>query len=98
MKMEPFGLFYRTPNWEDYVELAVTEVRQFGGTSIQIARRLRAMLEDLILTLPEQRAAVLKMELSLLQRSAMRCFIEAEDVEIAGISDFQGMGGRKQQK
>src|SRR5437764_9603891 len=37
-------------------DLAVTEIHQFGGASIQIARRLRAMLENLIQTLPEERA------------------------------------------
>ena len=34
-------LIYRTPGWEDYVQLAITEIRQFGGESIQVARRLR---------------------------------------------------------
>ena len=47
-------LVYRTPAWEDFVQLAVTEIRHFGGESIQIARRLRAMLENLIQTLPER--------------------------------------------
>ncbi len=37
-------LVYRTPDWEDFVRLAVTEIRQFGGASIQVVRRLRAML------------------------------------------------------
>ena len=32
-------LIYRTPGWEDFVHLAVTEIRHYGGTSIQIARR-----------------------------------------------------------
>ncbi len=49
-------LVYRTPAWEDFVQLAITEIRHFGGESIQIARRLRAMLENLIQTLPDQRA------------------------------------------
>ena len=35
-------LLYRTPDWEDFVHLAVTEIRHFGGVSIQVARRLRA--------------------------------------------------------
>ena len=55
-------LVYRTPAWEDFVRLAVTEIRQFGGESIQIARRLRAMLEDLIQTLPGERTALLRQE------------------------------------
>jgi len=53
-------LVYRTPDWEDFVKLAVTEIRQFGGTSIQVARRLRAMLENLIQTLPQERASLLR--------------------------------------
>jgi len=88
-------LLYRTPDWEDFVHLAVTEVRQFGGTSIQVARRLRAMLQDLIQTLPEERAAVLRLELNLLDRSAKRFFVEAEDQAMADVSDFQGVGGKQ---
>jgi uncharacterized membrane protein len=60
-------LVYRTPDWGDFVRLAVTEIRQFGGTSIQIARRLRAMLENLIETLPPERAPLLREELTLLR-------------------------------
>src|SRR5439155_3698999 len=55
-------LIYRTPNWEDFVLLAVTEIRQYGRDSIQIVRRLRAMLENLIETLPERRAPMLRLE------------------------------------
>ena len=86
-------LAYRTPDWEDFVKLAVTEIRQFGGASIQIARRLRAMLEDLIQTLPEERAAALRQELQLLKRSTERFFLEPEDRALAEISDAQGVGG-----
>ena len=86
-------LIYRTPDWEDFVLLAVTEIRQFGGTSIQIARRLRAMLENLIATLPEERAAPLRQELKLLKKSAERFFQEPEDRALADISDSQGVGG-----
>jgi uncharacterized membrane protein len=87
-------LVYRTPAWEDFVQLAVTEIRHFGAESIQIARRLRAMLVDLIETLPESRAPLLKLELSLLHRSAQRFFPEPEDQALAQISDFQGVGSK----
>jgi uncharacterized membrane protein len=85
-------LAYRTPDWEDFVRLAVTEIRHFGGSSIQIARRLRAMLVDLIETLPSERAESLRQELDLLRRSAARFFPEPEDQAMAGISDSQGVG------
>jgi uncharacterized membrane protein len=89
-------LLYRTPNWEDFVYLAVTEIRHFGGESIQVARRLRAMLEDLIQTLPEERRPLLRQELDLLHRSAQRFFAEAEDRALAGVSDRQGVGGKSE--
>src|SRR5579864_914900 len=94
--LDPAGrvrLIYRTPDWEEYVVLAVTEIRQFGATSIQVARRLRAMLEDLIKSLPEERAAPLRQELYLVKKSAERFFQEPEDRALADVSDSQGMGG-----
>jgi uncharacterized membrane protein len=89
-------LAYRTPDWEDFVKLAATEIRHFGGSSIQVARRLRAMLDDLIQTLPEERAAALRQELQLLKRSAERFFLEPEDRALAEISDAQGVGGTQE--
>ena len=87
-------LVYRTPGWEDFVQLAVTEIRHFGGESIQVARRLRAMLENLIETLPDERAPLLRQELTLLHRSAERFFPDPEDRALAEISDFQGVGSK----
>jgi uncharacterized membrane protein len=87
-------LVYRTPDWEDYVQLAVTEIRHFGAESIQIARRLRGMLENLIQNLPESRAQLLQEELAVLKRSAERFFADPEDRALAEESDAQGVGGK----
>jgi uncharacterized membrane protein len=87
-------LVYRTPDWEDFVHLAVTEIRHFGGTSIQVARRLRAMLEHLIQALPAERTQLLRQELSLLHRSAERSFPEPEDRALAAVGDPQGVGAK----
>jgi uncharacterized membrane protein len=91
-------LVYRTPDWEDFAHLAVTEIRLFGGESIQITRRLRAMLENLILNLPEPRVVLLRQELAVLKRSAERLFAEPEDRALAEVSDFQGVGGKQEKK
>jgi uncharacterized membrane protein len=88
-------LLYRTPDWEDFVSLAVTKIRHYGGASIQVARRLRAMLENLIQSLPEQRGRLLRQELTLLQRKVERTFNDPEDRTRADIADFQGVGGSK---
>lgn len=88
-------LVYRTPDWEDFVRLAVTEIRHFGGESIQVARRLRGMLENLIQNLPESRSLLLREELAILKRSAERFFSEPEDRALAEVSDAQGVGGKR---
>ena len=86
-------LIYRTPNWEDFVHLGTTEIRQYGRESIQIQRRLRAMLENLIETLPERRAPVLRKELALLTTSSKRSFPDLDDQNLAEAADLQGIGG-----
>jgi uncharacterized membrane protein len=90
-------LFYRTPDWQDFVHLAVTEIRHFGGASIQIARRLRAMLEHLIGALPKERTELLRQELKVLDRTTERSFKEPEDRALADVGDVQGVGGKHDQ-
>ena len=86
-------LIYRTPGWQDFVTLAVTEIRHFGGASIQVTRRLRAMLEELIEALSAERAEPLRQELKVLKKSAERFFQDPEDRALANVSDSQGVGG-----
>jgi uncharacterized membrane protein len=88
-------LIYHTPDWEDFVELAVTEIRHFGANSIQVVRRMRAMLEDLIPLLPPNRSATLKQELDLLDSTLEHGFVVPEDRKRAGMPDFQGLGGHR---
>ena len=51
-------LIFRTPNWEDYVHIACNEIRACGGGSMQIMRRMRAMIDNLLLSLPRAPAPV----------------------------------------
>jgi uncharacterized membrane protein len=86
-------VIFRTPNWEDFVHLAFTEIRHCGAQNMQIARRLRAMIENLIQTLPKHRHAVLQRELSLLDRDIEKYFVYPEDLALARVGDSQGLGG-----
>jgi uncharacterized membrane protein len=83
----------RTPNWEDFVHIACNEIRACGAGSIQIARRQRAMLENLIRTLPAQRHAALREQLDLLDRALPDYYKFPEDLALARIPDSQGLGG-----
>ena len=84
---------YPTPNWEDFTSMACTEIRMFGVSSIQIPRRLRAMLEHLLEVLPEQRKAALQEELSLLQQATRAGYPNDVNRLRAETSDRQGLGG-----
>ena len=81
-------------SWEDYLTLGVTEIREYGSTSIQVMRRLRAMLEELHDEVrPEHRAAV-EEELTRLQATVTRTFANSADLDRANTADPQGIGGR----
>ena len=84
---------YGTPDWPDYVVLAISEIRQYGAGSLQVDRRLRAMLERLIRELPEARRPALEQELAMLGSAVERGFRDEEDRRRAGVADFQGVGG-----
>jgi uncharacterized membrane protein len=86
-------LIFRTPNWEDFVHLAFSEIRSCGSNNLQIVRRLRAMIENLMLTLPAHRQAALLTELSLLDREIEKKFTYPEELALAQIADTQGLGG-----
>jgi uncharacterized membrane protein len=83
----------RTPNWEDFVHISFREIRQCGAGSIQIARRLRAAIENLIQSLPEHRHDALRAELALLDRAIASKHPFPEDLALAHIPDSQGLGG-----
>jgi len=88
-------LAFRTPDWDDFVSLSVTEIRQFGRESIQIVRRMRAMLENLIKVVPPKRVALLRAELELLSRGVEQDFRDPEDRLRAASADSLGVGGAK---
>jgi uncharacterized membrane protein len=86
-------LIFRTPNWEDFVQLTFSEIRLYGAENFQIARRLRAMIETLLQTLPEYRHPALRGELELLDRALEKLYALPQDVALARIPDRQGLGG-----
>jgi len=86
-------VIFRTPNWEDYVQVACSEIRACGADNLQIARRMRAMLENLKSTLPERRHAALETELILLDWAIETHFQRPEELALARVADSQGLGG-----
>lgn len=85
-------LRYRGPSWEDLLTLAVDETRQFGERSIQVVRRLRALLVNVRDAVPAFRRPPLDERIALLDAAALRAFPDRRDQIIAVASDRQGLG------
>jgi uncharacterized membrane protein len=83
---------YAARSWEDYLSLAIDETRHFGEGSVQVLRRLRALLQDLRDAVPKFRRAAIDAELELLDAAAARAFAERGDQLAAAARDRQGLG------
>ena len=86
-------VIFRTPNWEHYLQVACSEIRACGANNLQVARRMRAMLENLRQALPEHRRPALEAELALLDWAIETHFTRPEELAMARIPDSQGLGG-----
>ena len=85
-------LVYRTPNWEAFVTISCAEIRACGAGSLQVARRQRSMLDNLIATLPEHRRAALIDERDRLDSRLELLYPHPADLALARVSDSQGLG------
>ena len=87
-------LVYRTPDWEDFITLAGTEIRVYGAMNPQVTRRLRAMYDHLLRVVPPSRIEDVQCELARLESTIEGAWPAATDRLIAGASDWQGFGSR----
>ena len=86
-------LIYPMPTWEDYLDLAFDEIRQFGNTSVQVMRRLRSTLVDLAASLASaERADAVRRCLLHLDVGIERSPLDEEDRATARQQDRQGLG------
>lgn len=85
-------LVTRIMTWDDYVHLAFDEIRMAGAGSPQIARRMRAALEDLLAIAPLDRKGALQEQLDLLQSGARGAMPEGMDRKQSSRGDSRGLG------
>lgn len=80
------------PTWEDFLRLAFEEIRFYGATSVQVMRRMRALISDLIVALPQERHPALKHQRERLNAIIARSFADDEEKLEASVEDRQGLG------
>jgi uncharacterized membrane protein len=81
-----------TLDWDGYVRLGFDEVRLAGAGSPQVARALRATLEDLKAMAPPDRQAPVDRQLELLGAGIEREFDDDADTRAAMLPDGLGLG------
>jgi uncharacterized membrane protein len=79
--------------WEAYLQLSVIEIRDYGATSPQVCRRLRAMLYDLLDTVRSDYRPTVQAEIAALDAMAARTFQDSAARAYASGCDRQGVGG-----
>jgi len=85
-------LLINFPTWDDFLSLAFDEIRLYGATSIQVMRRMKALVNELISLLPEERQPALRGWQERLQLAVERSFPDHLDRLEASAEDRQGLG------
>lgn len=80
-----------TMRWDGYVRVAFEEITQAGAGSPQVARRLKAALEDLLSVAATERPAPLERQLAMLER-LFAAATTSEDRAAGLVADPSGIG------
>jgi uncharacterized membrane protein len=80
------------PTWDDFLRLGLDEIRSYGGSSVQVMRRMNALIQNLHQLLPSNRHAALKYWEKRLQGTVKRSFIDRTEKQDASVPDRQGLG------
>lgn len=80
------------PSWEDFLRLALDEIRHCGGNSVQVMRRMMALIKSLQTVLPAVRHTALRHWEERVQATILRSFEDLEEKRDAAVADRQGLG------
>jgi uncharacterized membrane protein len=82
----------RIPDWDDFLTLALEEIRYYGASSEQVMRRMGALLSALLEVLPPKRHSALLNQKKRLRAAIARSFGDDEATIVASVEDRQGLG------
>ena len=88
-------LLIQFPAWEDFLGLAFDEIRIYGASSVQVMRRMKALLNQSISLLPEERRPALRHWQERLQSTVERTYSDPQDKLDASDADPQGLGSSR---
>ncbi len=86
-------LLWRAPAWEDFLDLALDEIRLYGRDSLQVCRRMRAALSDLRAHTPPVRHPAIDMHLARLEATVDLAHPSGSpERSLAVVADRTGLG------
>ncbi len=80
------------PSWDDFVCLGLDEIRFYGSSSVQVMRRMNAVVSEMTAVLPEERLAALRYWKDRLRTTVHQSFSNEQDRLVASVEDHQGLG------
>ena len=81
-----------SPSWADFLRLSFDEIQTCGAGSVQVMRRMKALMADLIAAAPDDRREALRSRQERLARTIARVFTDRDDQLDASVEDRQGLG------
>jgi uncharacterized membrane protein len=81
-----------SPAWADLLRLALGEICACGATSVQVMRRMTALISDLMAVAPEDRRPSVRDWEKRVQQTIARSFATADERSEASTEDRQGLG------
>jgi uncharacterized membrane protein len=86
-------LVWPSPSWDDVLDLAFAEIRHYGADSIQICRRVRVVLQDLLATTPAERHPAIEAQLQGLDAAVPSTFPDGSPEQATAMAaDPTGLG------
>jgi uncharacterized membrane protein len=86
-------VLWPAPDWEQLLELAVTEIRHYGIRAPQVTRRLRAVLDSLMQIAPRTRHDAVRKQIVMLEDGLEHAYANESERAHAATPDHIGLGG-----
>lgn len=83
---------YPQPSWDDLLELALDEIRTYGAASVQVGRRMAALLDRLDQDVPSARRPAIEAYRRRLAATMAQGLVDPADATFATTADRQGIG------
>jgi uncharacterized membrane protein len=80
------------PSWDDFLRLAFDEIRFYGADSVQVMRRMKALVSEMMSVLTKERHPALKYWQERLKSTVDHSFRDSQEKLDASVEDRQGLG------